>query len=72
MQMFLRLPEVKKRVGLSKSFIYQQIAEGAFPAPIPLGARAVGWDSEEIDSWIAGRISSARNIDTRVAKKATP
>lgn len=62
MQMFLRLPEVINRIGLSKSFIYQRIAEGSFPSPIPLGTRAVGWDSNEIDQWIAQRISDAKKV----------
>src|SRR5690349_13062200 len=30
---FLKLAEVKRRVGLGKSMIYQMIKEGAFPAP---------------------------------------
>ncbi len=56
----LRLPAVKARVGLSRSTIYQKIANGEFPAPIPLGARAVGWDSRAVDGWIEARIASAR------------
>ena len=39
----LRLPVVKARTGLSRSTIYQRVAEGDFPKPINLGARAVGW-----------------------------
>lgn len=49
-----RLCQVRKAVGLSRSEIYRRIAAGSFPRPFPLGlnARAVGWDSEEIDAWI--------------------
>src|ERR1035437_9495805 len=32
----LRLPQVKERVGLSRSTIYARIAEGVFPGPINL------------------------------------
>ena len=58
----LRLPEVQKRVALSRSSIYAAVAKGTFPAPIKLsadeGARAVGWLAEEIDQYIADRIQA--------------
>ena len=50
----LRLPGVKERIGLGKSYIYQKIKEGTFPRPVSLGVdrRAVGWLEHEIDTWI--------------------
>ncbi len=48
----LRLPEVKSQTGLSRSAIYQRIAEGTFPKQINLGGRAVGWLEEDIQNWI--------------------
>lgn len=56
----LRLPEVKARVGLSRSTIYLRIEEGSFPKPICLGARAVGWLESDIESWIGERIGKTR------------
>jgi prophage regulatory protein len=56
----LRLPEVKLRVGLSRSTIYAKIAINEFPAPISLGARSVAWLSSEIQNWIDGRIALSR------------
>ncbi len=53
----LRLPQVKAMVGLSRSTLYQRIADGKFPAPINLGARAVAWDSRAVNAWIAERIA---------------
>ncbi len=52
----LRLPEVVLRTGLSRSSIYARIAAQEFPAPVSLGARAVGWPSSLVDSWIGERI----------------
>lgn len=50
----LRLPQVKQRVGLSRTTIYRAVKEGTFPAPIKLGGpRAVGWTSTSIEAWIA-------------------
>lgn len=48
----LRLKEVCARTGLSRSSIYLKISNKAFPKPIKLGARAVGWFSHEIDAWL--------------------
>jgi prophage regulatory protein len=48
----LRLPTVKARTGLSRSTIYLRIAEGSFPRPVSLGARAVGWVEAEVNGWL--------------------
>ncbi len=57
---FLRLPEVQGRTGLSRSTIYVRLAEGRFPRPVSLGARAVGWVEAEVDEWIRERIAESR------------
>ena len=59
-QTMLRRKQVESRTGLSRSTIYQYIRNGAFPAPIPLGARAVGWLESEVSAWISLRVSAAR------------
>ena len=56
----LRLPAVKARTGLSRSTIYLRVAEGKFPRPISLGARAVGWLDAEIEAWLATQIEQSR------------
>lgn len=50
-----RLPRVIATVGMGRSWIYLAIAEGHFPAPVRLGARAVGWRRSEVEAWIDGR-----------------
>jgi prophage regulatory protein len=39
--------------GLSRSTIYLKIAKGTFPKPLSLGARAIGWLENDVESWIA-------------------
>ncbi len=51
----LRLPDVRKRVGLSKSQIYALIARGEFPKQLRLSARASGWHESAITAWVASR-----------------
>ena len=48
----LRRKQVEARTGLSRSTIYLRIQEGTFPRPINLGARAVGWLENEIETWL--------------------
>lgn len=57
---FLRLPQVRARVGLGRSEIYEQMAEGRFPHHVPIGKRSVAWLSSEISAWIEARIRDAR------------
>lgn len=56
----LRLPQVRKRTGLSRSGLYAAQKAGNFPRSILLGARAVGWLQSEVDAWIAERIANSR------------
>ena len=56
----LRLPAVKTRTGLSRSTIYLRVSQGAFPKPVSLGGRAVGWLEAEIQEWLQRRIEASR------------
>ena len=56
----LRLPRVQARTGLSRSTIHVRVANGSFPQPIRLGARAVGWLESEVDAWIREQIAASR------------
>jgi prophage regulatory protein len=56
----LRLPIVKARTGLSRSTIYQRAADGTFPKPVNLGARAVGWLEAEVDAWLTAQVERSR------------
>lgn len=66
MRMLLRLPDVRRIVGLSKSEIYRRISLGQFPKPCPLGDRLRAWDSLEITRFVEERIA-AREGDSATA-----
>jgi prophage regulatory protein len=51
----LRLDEVEAKSGFKRAHIYSLMKEGKFPKAMRLGVRAVGWDSVEIEQWIADR-----------------
>ena len=52
MQELLRCRAVSELVQLSVPSIYRKMAEGTFPRPIKVGARAVRWRREAIESWL--------------------
>jgi prophage regulatory protein len=54
----LRLPEVARLTGESRSTIYKRISEGDFPKPVKLGAKSVGWVEEEIAAYNEARIAA--------------
>lgn len=59
----IRLPEVIKATGLSRSSIYKRISEGQFPKQISLGGRASGWIEAEVEEWIEQQIEASRKAD---------
>jgi prophage regulatory protein len=61
----LRLPAVKSDSGLSRSTIYLRIAQGLWTKPVNLGARAVGWPSNEVAVLNMARIAGKSNKEVR-------
>ena len=62
----LRLPAVKSESGLSRSTIYLRISQGLWTKPVSLGARAVGWPSDEVEAINAARIAGNTDDEIRV------
>jgi len=52
----IRLREVMATTGLARSTVYKYISEGAFPKPVSLGERCVGWVEEEVQDWVMEKI----------------
>lgn len=55
----LRLPDVLRIAGISKTTLYGLVKVGEFPAPVPLGGRAVAWASTEVEAWVANKLRAA-------------
>ena len=55
----LRFPEVVNTVGYKRPTLYKKIANGSFPAPFKLGARAVGWRLSTIEKFLQQREAQA-------------
>lgn len=65
----LRLPDVRRATGLSRSSIYRLVGLDRFPKPVPLGERAVAWDADEVQAFVRERIAARDSAtDQRCAK----
>ena len=55
-----------QRMGFkSRSFVYEQLADGLLPKPIQFGERALRFPSTEVDAVIAARIAGKCKSDIR-------
>lgn len=57
----LRRPEVEAQCGFKRAHLYKLIGEGMFPRPLRIGVRAVGWDSTEVEQWVAEQLQRRPN-----------
>ncbi|NAO28867.1 AlpA family phage regulatory protein [Pseudomonas syringae pv. dysoxyli] len=53
----MRRDEVERKTGFKRAHIYNLMKEGKFPQAKRIGMRAVGWDSLEIEQWVAERLA---------------
>ncbi|WP_261640053.1 helix-turn-helix transcriptional regulator [Erwinia mallotivora] len=56
----IRLPEVQRRTGYSKAWIYRLMSQERFPRSIKVGARSIAFIESEMDDWINQRIDESR------------
>ena len=65
----LRIPAVKSESGLSRSTIYLRVSQGLWTKPVSLGARAVGWPSDEVEAINTARIAGNTDDEIRILVK---
>ena len=58
LQLFIRLPAVLQKVGMSKSHIYDLITQDKFPKPVKVSPRISCWVAAEVDQWVQERIDA--------------
>ena len=49
----VRLPEVVRRTGLSRTTIYRRMDAGTFPRQAQISAGLVAWYETDINAWVA-------------------
>ena len=56
----IRLPQVLKRTGLSRSVLYQSIKDNTFPKMIKIaGGRTSVWSNNAVTEWVEEQKSKA-------------
>lgn len=63
---FLRISDLKEKVGLSRSQIYKLIADGDFPKQDKLGERIAVWQESKVEEWMYSKVSQTgkTHLDT--------
>jgi prophage regulatory protein len=51
----IRIPEVKGKIGCSRSTILNWVKAGTFPKPVKLSARMIAWREDEVIQWMNSR-----------------
>lgn len=49
----VRMPELERRTGMSRSTIYRRIEAGRFPSSIPMDGNIAAWWESQIAEWLA-------------------
>lgn len=73
----LSYPDLRDRKGVvwSRAHVYRMIKAGKFPRPLKLGVGTTAWLEEDIDRWLARRVTerdNARLNERHKRRDATP
>ncbi|MFP9469996.1 helix-turn-helix transcriptional regulator [Pectobacterium brasiliense] len=61
----IRFPEVMRKTGFGKAWLYRLISEDRFPQHVKIGIRAVAFVENEIDEWIVVAIEKRKPLRKR-------
>tara|TARA_R110001592_G_C13182613_1_gene751108 strand:+ start:3501 stop:3743 length:243 start_codon:yes stop_codon:yes gene_type:complete len=65
----LKKPTILKACGISKSTLHNRINSGLFTPPVSLGARAVAWPSNEVESLVGAYIAGKSESEIKLLVK---
>lgn len=61
----LRARQAAAAAGVSKSWLYERIAEGLWPPGVRIGPRIVGWTAHEVATLNAARVAGKPDHEIR-------
>lgn len=59
-QQFYRLPQLKQRLGVSGSTIWNWIKQGKFPRGVKLSENCTAWSASDLEAWVQSRIAASK------------
>lgn len=57
---FYRLPQLKARLNVSGSTVWNWCKKGTFPKPIKLSENCTAWDAAAVEAWAQSRIAASQ------------
>jgi prophage regulatory protein len=48
----IRIAEVLRRTGLTRSTLYRKVTAGTFPDNVRISTRCVGWRESDLEAWL--------------------
>ena len=66
---YLRMPDLMRQLGVSRSTIYLLISRGILPRPIKLGLRVAVWLQSDVEASIA--LARGRKSELRASRKGS-
>ena len=63
----LRLYDLKGKIGLGRTAIYDMVAKGKFPKQVQLSERTTGWLEHEVDAWLEQRAAERSQAKNQAA-----
>lgn len=54
----IRLPEVIRLIGLSRTQIYRLVDRGQFPSPVRLSNRVTVWREADVQNWLSAKFAT--------------
>lgn len=67
----LRLPEVLRRTGMSRSGVYAGMLAGTFPRALKRRSTPL-WIESEIDTWILGQVQTLPRMGRKMGRDRQP
>lgn len=52
----IRVNDVMKITGVSRTTLWRRVRDKGFPPPIKLGPTSVGWVLDEVENWLRERM----------------
>ena len=72
MKKLLKIKQVQKLTGLSRSTIYKKVSEGILPPPVQLSRRCSRWEETELEAAIKAMPRPLKSCHKRGPKSAHP
>jgi len=60
---FIRLGEVVKMIGVSRTTLWRMVRDGVFPSPIRITTRNRGYVLDDVEAWMRAKVERAPPVE---------